>query len=79
MALPREHRKGAPPHGAESGAREAGRIHVTVFDVEDAGELGFPGLIGGGDVLAGVGFDGGNGGDMGSDAGGVDEQSARAS
>jgi len=35
---------------------------VGVGDVEDAGEFAYSGLIGGGDVLTGVGFDGGAGG-----------------
>jgi hypothetical protein len=56
-------------HSTQSRPGELRRIHVAVFDDENAGEFGFPGLIGGGDVLAGVGFDGGDAGIPGGSVG----------
>jgi hypothetical protein len=63
----------APLHGTEAWACQFACPHLPISHREDPRKLRLPGLIGGGDVLAGVGFDGGDGGDMGGEARGVDE------
>ena len=45
---------------------------------KNAGEFAVPTGVGGGDVLAGVGFDGGDSGDVGGEAGGMDERGTGA-
>jgi hypothetical protein len=52
------------PHAGELGGEE-----VAFYGFEEAGVAGFPGFVGGGEVLAGVGFDGCYPFDMGSEAG----------
>jgi hypothetical protein len=58
---------------AQAHAIQRAGFHCSVADVEDAGELFLPSLVGSGNKLPRIGFDGRNAGHMRGQAGGLNQ------